>query len=428
MIKLAIVADDLTGANDTGVQFAKCGIKSYVILDAANQDFLPAGADVVVLDTDSRAISPDISYSRVKKACQLLKNSGVSQVYKKIDSTLRGNIGREIQAAAEVFCPDIIVIAPAFPRTGRTTVGGYHLLNQLPVSLTEIARDPKAPVNESFLPELLRKQTETQVGHIPLKAVLEGAPSIRAAVSDNLKQGIKWLVFDAVTDDNLRQIAVAASEYDNILWVGSAGLAETLPELYGWPSCGAPPITFNEGAALIVAGSVSQITRNQMTAFLKQPSAHLVEANAAQILSNRSKEVERCILAAKNLLKSGKDVAVASAIDACNIDSAATEASRCGLSNIEASNQIAAALGDIAAQLATLDLAGMVLTGGDTAVSACRALGATSIEILEEVTAGIPIGKLHGGSFAGLTVVTKAGAFGGEDALIKAIQFLKKGR
>ena len=74
---------------------------------------------------------------------------------------------------------------------------------------------------------------------------------------------------------------------------------------------------------------------------------------------------------------------------------------------------------------AELTLAGMVLTGGDIAVSVCRALGAASLSVASEVAPGIPVGFLTGGLCHGLKVITKAGAFGGEDALVKAVHCLK---
>ena len=86
---------------------------------------------------------------------------------------------------------------------------------------------------------------------------------------------------------------------------------------------------------------------------------------------------------------------------------------------------VAAAMGKIVQELTALPLAGMFLTGGDTAVAVCRALGVGSIEILAEVLPGIPLGQLVGGWRPGLRVVTKAGAFGADTAIVESVRVLK---
>ena len=413
--KLVVIADDLTGANDTAVQFAKRGIKSCVLLDSAVQMALPA-AKVVVFDTDSRAAKPREAYAKVSKVCKIVQKSNVSLVYKKIDSTLRGNLGAEIEATADVFQPEIIVIAPAFPRNHRITVGGYHLLNQLPVSETELARDPKTPVKESRLPELLRQQTKNKIGYIPLYAVMAGVASIQENIAERLLAGEKWLVFDAVSDANLRLIATVAAAYKRILWAGSAGLAEALGELYDWESTVSPDNSPVQGPVLLVAGSLSQITHDQVAAVLRQPATRLVTVNVPELLNNPEKEIAKCVSLAKEILTSKNNIVIVSSSDDGAMDG------NYDLRDNDISDRIVAGLGMITAKLAELEIAGLVLTGGDTAVSVCRALGANGLEIVDEVAIGIPIGRLSGGQFAGMKVVTKAGAFGDELALVTAMR------
>ena len=154
MLKLAVIADDLTGANDAGVQFAKEGLKVQVLLGESGEEQEKELPDVIVLDTDSRAAIPDQAYERVRKAGGLIKRLTSSRpaVFKKIDSTLRGNLGAEIDAVMDELGFEWAAVAPAFPVNGRITVGGWHLLHQVPIAESEIARDPKTPVVESVLP------------------------------------------------------------------------------------------------------------------------------------------------------------------------------------------------------------------------------------------------------------------------------------
>src|SRR5699024_7966678 len=109
-----------------------------------HKDSIPKGVKVV--NTESRSICESEAYEKTYAAATLFKNLGVTHIYKKIDSTLKGNFGTEIKAAANVYKPDFIVIAPAFPDMGRTTIEGIHYINGKPLNKTEVVNDPKTPV------------------------------------------------------------------------------------------------------------------------------------------------------------------------------------------------------------------------------------------------------------------------------------------
>lgn len=141
MAKLGVIADDLTGANDTGVQFSKQGLKTIVLSKADSLVELSKQADVIVLDTESRALSKQDAYERVKEAANRLVEAKISIIYKKIDSTLKGNIGAEIDAVMDATGINPAIVVPAFPANKRVTVGGYQLVNQIPLGKTEASRD-----------------------------------------------------------------------------------------------------------------------------------------------------------------------------------------------------------------------------------------------------------------------------------------------
>jgi uncharacterized protein YgbK (DUF1537 family) len=426
MIKLAVIADDITGANDTAVQFSKHNISSCVRINFDQKKLVKETADVVVIDTDSRDIAPAAAYNKVKTVCEVLQNSGVKNIYKKVDSTLRGNLGAEIEAAATVFQPEVVVIAPAFPSNKRVTVGGYHLLNQMPIELTEIAHSPKSPVDESRIVELLHKQTSAKIGLISLSVVMTGLEAVKQAIKHCLECNERWIVFDAVLDEHLELIVKATQYYQKVLWVGSAGLAEQLPGIYQWSAEHENIVIAAKGAVLVIAGSVSKITQTQISVALNLPNIQLVKMGVANLIQNKKLEINRCTKQAKTLLEQGKDILIASAVNDRDVFDGVAAGKICGLSSSEVSEQTAVALGDVVAQLTDYQLAGMVLTGGDTAIHVCRSLGAEAIEVLEEVAVGIPLGRLVGGRCNGLQVVTKAGAFGREDAFVLSIRAMRK--
>jgi uncharacterized protein YgbK (DUF1537 family) len=426
MTQLAVIADDLTGANDTAVQFAKRNISSCVRINFDQQKLAHEMADVVVIDTNSRDIKAIEAYQKVKQTCEKLQDSGIVHIYKKIDSTLRGNIGAEIEAAASVFLPTVVIIAPAFPGNQRVTIGGCHFLDGVPIALTEMAHAPKSPINESQIIDVLREQTDVLIGLISMETVKQGAAQISAAIRLCLKRGEKWIVFDASEDKHLDYIVEAAKTYNKLLWVGSAGLAEHLPAIYQWKVSKRVVGIKTSGPILIVAGSVSKTTQLQIQEVVTHTKINLIKLNVASLLENQYEEIQRCIKSANSLLGKGSDVLLASATQDADVKQALEAGLKYKLVGSEVSEYTARAMGDVAKNVVGSHLAGVILTGGDTAIHVCKALGAEGIEILEEVAMGIPLGRLVGGACSGLQVITKAGAFGGSDSFVKAMEAIRK--
>lgn len=432
MPKLVIIADDLTGANDAGVQFAKYGMKVQVLLgDSTERTSATADVDVMVLDTDSRAVAPEIAFARVQAASRLVKSAaGQSRsplIFKKVDSTLRGNLGPEIDAALAEFGFGWAAVVPAFPVNGRITVGGWHLLHQVPIAESEISHDPKAPVHDSVLAELLGKQSCQPVAHVFLADVSDGPGLIRQRIAELLAAGKKLISFDATTETHLRSIAEAIAGCSQPgLWVGSAGLAEMIPAVMGWPRQDGFSVKADiTGPVLIVAGSVSNVTHRQMEYFLAQQQGQLVSLQAESLIADSTGEIRRCVNEAGQWLRQGADVLLASAVAVDSVAQARLAGLSKGIDSQKVSEVIAEALGQVVRALVGLKPAGLFLTGGDTAIAVCRALDVNAIEILAEVSAGIPLGKLFGGICPGLRVVTKAGAFGSEKAIVDSVSVLK---
>lgn len=422
--KIVVLADDLTGANDTGVQFAKQGLRSLVLISLPDS---PADLDedVLIVDTQSRALPPAEAYERVAQAVGLFRERGPFQaLYKKIDSTLRGNLGPEIDALMDVCGFELAVVAPAFPKNGRITVGGRHFLGGAPLEATEIARDPVCPVGESHIPTLIAKQTGRVVGHVGIKDVLAGSDGILDAMRRLCAGGSEVLVCDAWQDDHLSMIAMAAVRLQKpVLWVGSAGLAECLPLALGLGAA-----TADRRPVVVIAGSVSGVTRGQAALLRQRPDTATIEADPCAFLKPDTAQAEagRCFQAAVNAVHGGKDVVIVSGHSDEVVARTIEEGRLAGLSPRQSSEAVAGALGELCRRIAlNAQLAGLVLTGGDIAVSCCRHLSASGIAVLQEVAPGIPVGVLKGGQCPGLAVVTKAGAFGAQDALCKAVDFLK---
>ena len=163
MIQLLVIADDFTGALDTAAQFAKDGIAtlittfSLVKRQSGDDADANAGAEVLVVDTESRHIGKTEAVNRVK---EVLARYRCKYVYKKTDSTLRGNVGAELIAAMEGYPHDELVFIPVYPMMGRVIRDGYLFLDGVPLHQTVFAKDPLDPVEESYLPALIGKQAD----------------------------------------------------------------------------------------------------------------------------------------------------------------------------------------------------------------------------------------------------------------------------
>ncbi len=420
--KIAVIADDLTGANDTGVQFAKQGLSTVVLMSTDNS-VGAIDADVVVVDTNSRAISPEQAYQQAAKAAALFCEGPFKTIYKKVDSTLRGNLGSEIDGIMDTCAQEFAIVAPAFPKTGRVTVGGYLMLQGVPLEATEISRDLKCPVKESHLPTLLAGQTKRKVGHVGIKSILAGPEGIMNRLKELMAEGRQVIVCDVWNEGHFKDIVEAAVLFDKpVLWVGSAGLAAHIPV----PE--AEDKTTSSDPVVVIAGSVSNITRGQVSKLIKLPDVVHIEINPSALLRPETApaEIQRCVKMTLSMAGSGRTVVITSGYSEETVSKTKDTGSSVGLSSQETAESVAASVGELCRQIATsMKLGGLVLTGGDIALSCCKALSATGFKVVREVAPGIPVGLLTGGTCDGLMVVTKAGAFGDEEALCKSVECLR---
>ena len=424
MIKLAAIADDLTGANDTALQFAKRNMKSCVKINFAADDF-QTDKDVIVIDSDSRDLEDEAAYAKVREICEAIKKYDARCIYKKIDSTLRGNVGAEIKAVDDVFEPDLVLIIPAYPINKRITIGGYHLLNGVPLELTEIANSPKTPVRESYIPYILKQQVKNRkIAVLDFLTIKKGSECIKDKIDEFIANKMDWIVCDTVEETNFMTIMDAVKSFKNILWVGSAGLADYITYFYNWIGREKFTQKYRNGPVLICAGSVSHTTQEQIQTVLSFEDINFLKIDIPEILENEA-VLLKYVETLKNLIRQGKNILVVTAQDDFDVEKAMETGRRHNLSGKQVSEKIATIIAKIVSSLDLKELSGMVLTGGDIAVHICKSIGADSIEIISEIDTAIPLGYIQGKNIDKLFIVTKAGAFGKPDAFIKAIKAIK---
>lgn len=404
MNRYLIVADDFTGANDTGVQLKRRGVPTSVVFSS---EFI-ASEGSFVLDTESRALGPEEAAAAVRAGLKGVDLTAFGRVMKKVDSTLRGSVAAEIKAVDELYGSELVVFAPALPDLGRTTVGGVHLLKGIPITRTELAKDPKTPVTEDNITRLLEAVYDEPVTHISEDQVSAGEIDFSAG---------RVFTCDSATNADLRSVIQAAvATGKRTLWVGTAAMADHLLGV----EVEVPP-------ALAVVASVSAVSREQVN-FAAGEGIPLVSVPIPELLTGEQK-METYVAQTVALLKEGKDAILASSAS-CNraeLDRSVAVGEKLNMTREQVSGYTQMVMGRMTrAILEQTPISGMFLTGGDTALGffmEARSLGSS---IVTEIAVGIPMMRLSGGPFAGLKVVTKAGAFGKEDAITFALRKLKE--
>ena len=423
-MRLAIIADDITGACDCGVQLLKHGIAVAVVL--AGHSFPCVKRDVVAIDTNSRYSSGDDSYKTVRECCRHLREHETAVVYKKIDSCMRGNIGQELNAVHDVFNPDFVIIAPGHPRNGRQVINGTHYFNHAPLHESEVAKDPRMPLTESGVARMISRQAGRQVGHISYADIRRGCKCVVDKMEFFKQQGIAYITADSVCESDLESLmaSVRQSGY-SVVWAGSAGLIEYLPEAYGLMSdCRNTTVPPGDIPVLFVMGSLSGIGREQLSALLRDGEMGLEMKSSAVVAdeARRHDEIHRLRQAAQDAFRQGRNVALHSSDD---IEKTRRVGEMNGHSPARVCDLVSATLSMVALELIkSNNIRRLFLTGGDTAHQVISQLSFTEYELIGEVEPGVPIGILHNDG-AGIYVVTKAGSFGTKLAMINSLQKLR---
>jgi uncharacterized protein YgbK (DUF1537 family) len=400
-----IVADDFTGANDTGVQLKRRGINTNVVFTS---DLIDKDKSSFVIDTESRSLSEDDAYYKIKNILNDVDLKDFKYLIKKVDSTLRGNVAKETRAVDEAYKSELVIFAPALPDLKRTTVNGIHMLDDIPITYTEMAKDPLKPVKEDNITRILESVYDEEVIHINLDMVKNQQMDFTHG---------RVFTCDAVTNDHMRNIIKEAlNTGKKVLWVGTAAMADNLFE-----------IEKSMKPVLSIVASVSAVTRQQVK-LAESNGVELVKLPIYDIIQNKV-ESEKYINYAECLLKEGKDVILlpSSSYDAEEYLKSNEIGIKAGMSTQEISNFVNVLIGSISKNiLKKTEVSGVFLTGGETAIGFFKEVESLGSSIVQEIGIGIPLMKLVGGPFEGLKVVTKAGAFGGEDAITYAIRKLKE--
>lgn len=428
---IGTVADDLTGATTTGVLLARSKARTAVFfnVEAASNAEAVEELDAIIISSNSRPLPANEAYDKVKDATIALKNMGVKYFQKRIDTTMRGGIGVEIDAMLDQLSDDTVaVVVPAMPQSRRILVGGYSVIDGVALINTPVAKDVRTPVKENYIPRLLAGQTRRKVGLVTLDKVLAGDEAIKDALAEQKAAGCGVIVVDAITLEDVENIAQAciALSWD-VLTVDPGPFTSKMAyhrSLIGIEEPNLPPEADEAGkTVLIAAGSATPVTKKQMEVLCEDSRHVRISVDPVELIEGGDRALDEAFKAvnkAVELFESGSQpraILFETALHGELLDLDEEDNKRHYAHGMSA-DRINAGLGVIISQvlekLGREKIAGLYTTGGDTMVNVCRQLGVECIEVLDYVIPQTDIGRLVG-SYDGLPVVGKGGLTGNDN-------------
>ncbi|MGQ4270697.1 four-carbon acid sugar kinase family protein [Nocardiopsis changdeensis] len=427
MAQVLVVADDLTGANATGARFARTGMRVATVTPE-HVSRVAGDYDVVVANLDSRHVPAEQAVDLIADVVEAVWPVGL--VVKRTDSTLRGNVGAELEAAYREVRERVpagtrvrVLLAPAFPGSGRTTENGVQLLNGIPLQDTELAHDPLHPMTTGAVADIVAAQSGLAVRHVPVRQVTQSMLTAELLAGDE-----PVVLCDATSEQHLTDIAEAAAAAhhdDGTVWVsvdpGPTGalLAYAL-RLRGQAG--------TRGPLLGVVASTTDLTRRQLATVARTGAVRFVDLDAVAFADPDGDHADEVAAElTEKLLASGfPDVCVLRVVTTSERVRALPGRVRAELP-VRIARLVADTVQEIADSTGAHALpSGLYLTGGDLVSGLFDELGVHAFDVGGEVVPLAVHGHITGGPLDGTPVVAKGGLVGDDITLVECLAKLRR--
>ncbi|MBB6454597.1 uncharacterized protein YgbK (DUF1537 family) [Salirhabdus euzebyi] len=426
-MKVGVIADDLTGANGTGVKLTQQGLKTFTNFNDKEIN-IPEIDAAVCIDTDSRYTSPECAQERVREAIRKLQKWETDIICKRIDSTFRGNIGPEIDVLLDHITDTVGIIVPSFPATNRIVTGGYMLVNGIPLQESDVANDPVTPLCDSYLPSILNKQTKQKVELIPLNKVSEGSLVIEKEISNHIQNGARLILCDAITEEHIESIAESMTKikHKQLIPIDPGPLTNYFVEKTS-------NLQEQDKAKILVSiGSATSVTQGQIQFLVNKLKAKpiFVQPSKLATFSNEwNEEVTRVVREATKIVnKESVIIVTTNHPDFPKIDFKRISKLE-GVSDDLLAKRITDGLAEISKQILQYSngsIKGCFFSGGDVTSSFCKNVKASGINLIDEIMPLVAFAEIADGEFDGLPIVTKGGLIGDSTAIYESIIYLSK--
>jgi uncharacterized protein YgbK (DUF1537 family) len=413
---LGCIADDFTGGTDLAGMLVKSGMRTVQTIGVPRR---PVGEDVdaVVIALKSRTNPPEEAVAMSLASLEWLQAQGCRQIYFKycstFDSTPRGNIGPVADALMDALGTDFTIACPAFPANGRTIYKGNLFVGDVPLAESGMRHHPLTPMTDSNLVRVLAAQTRHKVGLADYAVVRKGAAAIRERFEALRREGMRHVVVDAISDDDLMEIGRAVADLP--LVTAGSGVALGLPQ--NFPEIGAvssrrvaDQLPAVDGPSAIISGSCSTMTNTQVARARESRPAFQVDPEAIA----RGEDVAGAALAWADERLGQEPILIYS-----TAAPAAVGAVQAELGAGQAGTMVEEVLARIATGLVERGVRRMIVAGGETSGAVVKALGADALRIGPEIDPGVPW-TVTEGTPERLALALKSGNFGNPDFFLNA--------
>lgn len=414
MIKLLVISDDFTGALDTGVQFAGKGIMTKVLgyVPQDHEILRRLQVQVLVVDAQTRHLESSKAYQRVWRLVKSAKDAGISYIYKKTDSGLRGNIGKELEAALTASGERYLTFIPALPEMDRITVGGVHYIQGIPIHKSAFGRDPFEPVQSAWVKDLFQDVSVKIASYEESRHYERGRePEIG--------------IFDAASQTQIEVIAEDLMKQNRLgVMAGCAGFASALGDFLKLEreEVARPLVTRR---MLIICGSINEITRQQID-YAEEHGMKRVTMTPKQQLAPGyldSEEGRRWLQGLKEDCEAGITCIVETGIS--HMERVAEYRRLNQIPLEQARETISKTLGEVLKQLLEMGLeATLMIIGGDTLAGFIHEMQCSEITIYRELEQGTVLSSIKAEGRE-QWIISKSGGFGNPELLMKVDQLVK---
>lgn len=437
---VAILADDLSGANVDGALLAEKGFTNAACVNLSLWDpAVFADYETIAINTDSRLMSEKEARECVYQAMRLILPHTPQLLAKRIDSGLRGNVGGEIEALLQAiddlsessdpnnadFQLATAIVVPAFPSSRRIAVGDYLLVDGTPLERSPLTKTSSMFLRSTRISYIIAQQTEFKIGLVSLEIVLRGVFSIRAEINALRQNGCRIIICDSATNDDINAIADALGDATFPILATDPGpftAALASVRVVG-------PRAEQDNRVLMIVGNAGDLTRRQIDALCLSHSCHVVRVNCWNLVNEKERPQEIVSIIHKIASYPENARVLAVYVEAWNNDmySVGKDRSAIPLTSDEIQSIVNTCLSEITTTLlnhAELKIAGLYVSDGRTVTAVVHALNARGLVNYSEIQPMTVYGHLIEGQHPDFPIITKGGFVGNVDSLTRSIDYL----